>query len=140
MSPDSIPAYSEFRCGNLGFAYNEAAFRHFLALERRRAHRSMRSLAVILVGRRKGGGRREQLTPQESTEVFDVLGRSVREVDFIGWYRDGRTAAAVVTLSIGAPADVTVQLQRRVRQAMSAELVHEVRVRTVRVGERLQHC
>ena len=139
MPPDSIPAYSEFRCGHLGFAYNEAAFRLFLALERRRARRSMRSLAVILVGKKKSDQRRAPLTPQQSAEVFDVLGRSVREVDLIGWYRDGVTAAAVVTLSVGAPADVTAQLQHRVAQCLSAELLPELRIRTVRIGERLKH-
>ena len=86
---DSIPVRSRFRSGQVGQAYNEAAFRHFLAVDRPRAERSQRFLYLVLVAVRQSPGRRAKLTDATAAALFRGLGASVREVDFVGWYREG---------------------------------------------------
>jgi hypothetical protein len=143
MALDFVPAYSQFRCGHLGLAYNEAAFRHFLDLDCRRAERSMRSLLLILVRTRMRGGVRPALEGRTAERVFHALGSCVREVDFAGWYREGTVAGAVVALHAGATADVAERLAGRVDQMLEVELGQErvahLRVRLVRLGGKAGH-
>jgi hypothetical protein len=143
MALDSVPSYSPFRCGHLGFAYNEAAFRHFLELDCRRAERSMRSLLLILVTARMHGGVRPALDGRNAERVFQALGSCVREVDFAGWYREGTVAGAVVALNLGATADVAQRLSGRVHRMLEAELgqdkVARLRVGLVRLGRKAGH-
>jgi hypothetical protein len=143
MAVDSVPAYSRFRCGHLGLAYNEAAFRHFLELDCRRAKRSMRSLLLILVRARMRGGVRPALDGRNAEKVFHALGSCVREVDFAGWYRESAVAGAVVALNPGTTADVVQRLAGRVGRMLEAELGQErvarFRVRLVRLGGKAGH-
>jgi hypothetical protein len=97
MELQSNPGYTTFHGGVAGLAYNEAAFNHFLAIERRRAERSRRSILLVLVSVQAQAGRSNVLGHAAATELFARLGASVREVDFVGWYREGRVAAAVLT-------------------------------------------
>lgn len=140
MALDSFPAYSAFQCGNLGLAYNEIAFRHFLAIEQRRAERARRGLLLLLVNFKMSRTSRAPLGPRTSGQIFKVLGACVREVDFVGWHREGKVAGAVVGLSSGAPADVQRLLAERVGRALVAHLPAEqmmrLRVRAVRLGGR----
>jgi hypothetical protein len=143
MPLDSVPAYSSFRCGDLGFAYNEAAFRHFLRIERRRAERSNRQLLLILVKARIQGGARPPLAEREASQVFKALGSSVREVDFVGWHREGKVAGAVVALNSAAAEDVVRRLTSRVERVLKAEMAPvqtaRVRIRVVRLGGGIRH-
>ena len=54
---DSIPIRSGFRSGHVCQVYNEAAFRHFLAVERARAERSQRFFTWSLITIRQSTGR-----------------------------------------------------------------------------------
>jgi hypothetical protein len=138
MSLESVPAYSGFRGGPLGRAYNEAAFRHFLAIERRRAVRSRRPLLLVLVSVRRRLGASPKLTGTVAAALFSGLGACIREVDFVGWYREGRVAAAVLTQG----AMVSGQLKDRVaermvpalRKRLAAEQSRNLRVRVIRLG------
>jgi hypothetical protein len=135
--PDSIPAYSPFRCGELGFAYNEAAFRHFLGLERRRAARSGRSLLLILVKARIDRGGRPSLDERAASQVFKALGSCIREVDLVGWHREGTVAGAVVAMSGAATSDLRARLEARVARMLVAGMgsqVARLRVRVVRLA------
>lgn len=103
-----------------GHAYNEAAFRHFLALESKRAERSNRSFVLLLVGLKRPAS---SMPPRTAAVLFRGLAECVREVDFIGWYADGRTIGAV--LAQGAEmlqADVSEQVADRVRNGLAARL------------------
>jgi len=122
-------------------AYNEAAFRHFLAVERSRAQRSQRFLYLVLVAIRKSPGRRAQLTNATADALFWGLGVSVREVDFVGWYREGQVAAAVLAQGMKVSDErvasvitdrVLFELKKRLSTAQSSNL----RVRVVRLGGR----
>jgi hypothetical protein len=135
---DSIPVHSGFR-RPVCQAYNEAAFRHFLDVECARAQRSHRVLYLVLVAIRKSLGRSAQLTNATADALFWGLGVSIREVDFVGWYREGEVAAAVLaqgmkTADAGVAsviADrVLVELKKRLSTVQSSNL----RVRVVQLG------
>jgi hypothetical protein len=140
MIPGSTPAYSGFRAGHIGQAYNEAAFRYFLAVDRRRAERSKRPLYLVLASLRKRPGANAQLTPQQTTVFFSALAGSVREVDFVGWFREGRVPAAVLAQSAGADCDPAV-IRRRILSTLRTSLPKhrsgDVHVRVVRMGRGL---
>jgi hypothetical protein len=119
-------------------AYNEAAFRHFLALERKRADRSSRSLLLLLVelsGERPG---RASISQAAGESLLTALAACVREVDFIGWYRAGRTIGAVLTQGPDEPAsDVSMLIADRVSEAVKGrvpdELADRVHVRILQL-------
>src|SRR5947207_13425561 len=106
MALKSIPAYSRFPGGQVGQAYNEAAFQHFLAVDRWRAERSTRSLLLVLVTMRTSPGGLVKLAEATATALFCGLGACVREVDFVGWYREGYVAAAVLSQGVNTSDEV----------------------------------
>lgn len=111
-------------------ALNEEAFRHFLMIERKRAERSGRSMLLLFVefkSEREGDGR---MDPLVSSKLFSGLTACVREIDFIGWYRSGRVAGAVLSQGPDTPAhDVAQQIGERVAQVLSERLPSHVRRR-----------
>ena len=74
-------------------AYNEAAFRYFLSLERKRAGRAVRQLHLMLVKLSHPTGTVSD--PHTFVRIFSVLNACVRETDLVGWYREGVVAAAL---------------------------------------------
>jgi hypothetical protein len=126
-----------------GQVYNEQAFRHFLALEARRAERLNRSFLLLLVSLKPQTERNVRLSPGAAARVFSGLSLSVRDVDFIGWYREGHIAAAALAQGTEEPGpDAPRQIGDRVTRALHKELPAEVaqmlsvRVRPVRRGRR----
>ena len=141
MMLDSIQVASSLRSRHICHVYNEAAFRHFLAVDRRRAQRSQRYLFLVLVSLRAGAGRRARLTNAAATVLFRGLNASVREVDFLGWFVEGQMPAAVLTQGLRTSAigladviaqRVVTELQKRLSPSDSQNL----RVRVVRLGGR----
>ena len=141
MIPGSTPAYSGFRAGNIGQAYNEAAFRYFLDVDRRRAGRSRRPLFLLLVSLRERPGMNARLTQQQTAVFFAALAACVREVDFIGWFREGRVPAAVLAQgAAGAacnPAVISSRILSTLRTSLPKHRSRDVHVRVVRLGQRL---
>ena len=135
---ESVPAYSDFRGGIALQIYNEAAFRHFLTIEARRAKRSMRPLLMILVTIRWSDGALAKLSEDTAASLFGGLRASIREVDFVGWYREDFIAGAVLAQGPGtsnAVSDrITERLLPEIRKQLSAERAMNVRVRTIRLG------
>jgi len=131
-------AYSKFRSGPPGLAYNEAAFRHFLAVDLSRARRSRRFLYLVLVAVRNGVGRRAKLTDATAALLFRSLGSSVREVDFVGWYYESYVAAAVLFQGTKTDDAVAAIVADRVRAAVKQKLAApqsaRARVRVFRLG------
>jgi hypothetical protein len=110
-----------------GKAYNQQAFRHFLAIERKRARRSGRSFSLLLVTLKTSTGVPADISPMAATRVFSVLGRCVRTVDFIGWYRQGRVIGAVLPLGANDLFAIAHGVVRtRVADAMRRQLPPEV--------------
>ena len=142
MALESIPAFYGSRGGRVCRAYNEAAFRLFLAVDRWRAERSTRSLLLVLVAVRQGPGTSAKLTAAAAAALFSGLGTCFREVDFVGWYREGRVAAAVLAQGVNASGEVPHLIAERVlpilRKGLSADQSSNLRVRVVRLGGRVR--
>jgi hypothetical protein len=135
---ESVPAYSEFPGGYALQIYNESAFRHFLTIEARRAKRSRRPFLMILVTIRCSDGSLAKLSDDIAAPLFGGLRASIREVDFVGWYREDFIPAAVLAQGPGASAAasnrITDRLLPEIRKQLSAEQATNVRVRTIRIG------
>lgn len=143
MTLDSILVRSRFHGGHVCHAYNEAAFRYFLAVERARALRSQRFLYLVLVSLRQNRAYKTTLPDATAKALLRGLHASIREIDFLGWYLEGQVAAAVLAQSVSAPRDgaasaitdrVVSALQKRLTAADSKDL----RVRVVRLGGRIR--
>lgn len=142
MMLESLPAYSEFASGPGSQAYNETTFRHFLAIERRRAECSMRSALLILVTIRRTP-KTAMLTDGTAAAIFRGLGDSIREVDFVGWFRQGRVAGAVLAQSTSTATDKARQLladrvMRTLKQMVPADQSNLLSVRVIRLAPRNQ--
>jgi hypothetical protein len=138
MPADRDPGFTVYRCGYNGFAYNEAAFRHLLTIERLRARRSVRRLLLVLVTSRQPLRSGSRLTRRITSAVFEALGQSVREVDFVGWYREGAVPGAVLALKHGSAAYVRQQVLDRVTHLLGVRLpaqeATQLRVRVRSIG------
>lgn len=126
-----------------GQAYNEQAFRHFLTIERKRAARASRTFLLLLVSLRKQPGVSVAFSPRLASRLFSGLALCVREVDFIGWYREGRVAGAVLIQGIGTPdPDAARRIGERVTQILgrrlSAAEVQRLQVRVLQLCRRLK--
>lgn len=133
MGIDAIPAYAGIQCGVAGEAYNEAAFHQFLRVERARAKRSTRSLLVLLVSVKTGSGP-VAVPASLQPGIFAGIGASVRESDFVGWYREGRVAGAVLTLDGPPPRDARTRMLGRLEVELKrqvAAVVDQLRLRAV---------
>lgn len=143
MAFESLPAYAGFRSGPAGQAYNEAAFRYFLAVDRRRAERAKRSLVLVLVNVRQNSRPSAPLTHSTASALFSALGACVREIDFVGWYREGRVAAAVLAQGVNASDGVRHRTAERVIRALGqcfpADQLRNLRVRVVQLGVRARN-
>lgn len=109
--------------GRACHAYNEEAFHYFLALERKRAERSHRSLVLVLASivRRVPGVR--LMDSSAAHKLFTGLWLSTRDTDFIGWYRAGRVAGAVLTQpSTPPPENVCDRIRARVPSMLAGAL------------------
>ena len=142
MAIESIPAPSAFRVGSAGHAYNETAFRYFLNADRQRVHRSERSLILLLVSVRQQPGRSAPLNDPAASALFAGLAASVREVDFIGWYRQGRVAGAVLPQLPGAPRELRDVIAKRIvtslKKFVPAEVARHLHVRVVHLDGKEQ--
>ena len=114
MAIESIPAPSGFRVGPTVHAYNEAAFRYFLEADRKRVDRLERSIILLLVSVRREPGRSAPLKDATASALLAGLGAAVREVDFVGWYRHGRIAGAVLPQPPGTPRELRDVIAKRI--------------------------
>lgn len=106
--------------GGVAEAYNEPAFRYFLGVERRRAARSGRSVLVLVARIR---GRHAERAVVSTERLFSVLWFALREVDFVGWFREGRLAGAVLAQQQErVPASVCRSIERRVAATLEEHL------------------
>ena len=110
-----------------GQVYNQEAFRHFLSLEQKRAERLSRSFLLLMVSLKPKTEDGVRFAPVAAAAVFSGLTRSVRDVDFIGWYREGSVAAAVLTQGAEAPGpDAPRQIRDRVTNVLRGELRSDI--------------
>ena len=120
--------------GRLGQAYNEQAFRYFLAIERKRSERSGCPFLLLLVDLKEQSGVPVRIDPMVAPRLFSALWLCLRETDCIGWYREERVAGAVLTeLGDRHPTEVCRLIGQRVSGALSeglpANVAHRLQVR-----------
>jgi hypothetical protein len=106
----------------LGQAYNEEAFRYFLALERRASERSARSFLLLLLALRRRTGMSGRIDPAVAPPLFHLLWQCLRETDIVGWFRDGRVIGALLTQLSGTPEAAAARVDERVRARLSRSL------------------
>jgi hypothetical protein len=131
------PRDTSFFGGAAGHAHNEAAFRHLLDVERYRAEPSGRAVLLVLVSERATPGRNARLSTATAAAVFSALGAAVRDVDFIGWFRENRVAAAALRQRAAPTPEVCERVAGRVIGTLRAELLgadRRLRVRVIRLG------
>jgi hypothetical protein len=139
MTLDSIPARAGFDTGQICRVYNEAAFWHFLSVERSRAQRSQRFLYLVLIAIRQNTGQRAKLTNATAAALFRGLGASLREVDFMGWYQEGHVPAAVLVQGMkqsdgGAAPSIAHRVRSEFKKGLTASEFTSLRVRVIRLG------
>ena len=122
--------------GRLGKAYNEQAFRYFLAIERKRSERSGHPFLLLLVDlkEKEQEGASARLDSMVANNLFSNLRLCLRETDFVGWYREERVAGAVlIELGDRRPTEVSRLIGQRVSERLYERLPSGV-------ARRLQVC
>ncbi len=140
MTHRPTPGYSSFRGGHTGRAYNERAFRHFLEVDWQRTRRSANSLLLILTRLRTHAGVNRALSNAQGRAMFEGLAGAIRETDFVGWFSEGRVAAAVLILRAADPMDtrdvVKARVHRSVAHRLPSALEPSLQVRVITLGGR----
>jgi hypothetical protein len=85
----------------------------------------------------------QNIPPTISSKLFSGLSLCVRDVDFIGWYRHGRVAGAVLTQGTDSPAlEASEQIGDRVKQLLTkrlpAGLAERLQVRVLQARQTVQ--
>jgi hypothetical protein len=104
-------------------AYDQETFRYLLESESKRSERSGHFCKILLVYWTDAQGRIVQMDSHVGKTVMAALSRSLRETDYIGWYRDGRIVGAVLTVPVQeSMAQVSSRLQERLAEVLQSEL------------------
>jgi hypothetical protein len=113
--------------------YNEDSFHYILTNERKRSDRSGHSFKVLVAYVTT------PTTPEGSTACMDCrlahklfvgLSRSLRETDYVGWYRAGMIVGGVLTaLGHDPMADVALQVEQRFVQVLKEKFSKHERSR-----------
>ncbi|WP_455388441.1 hypothetical protein [Petrachloros mirabilis] len=114
--------------------YSEEAFRYLLESESKRSERSGHLYQILIVYCVDAQGRSTKMDTYVAETVMAALWQSLRETDYIGWYREGVVAGGVLTV-VGrdAATDLYNRLQQRLaeflRTELGAEEVGRLRIR-----------
>jgi hypothetical protein len=127
-APEAAPSAAEHSNNvalpdGCGPVYNEEAFRYFLQVERKRASRSNSRFLLLLVDLKRDEQHRANFDEATAAKLFGTMLPCLRETDFIGWYRQGRVASAVLTQVGELPGvEVSNLVADRVREALGQSL------------------
>jgi hypothetical protein len=102
-------------------AYNQDAFRYFVAHERKRSERSNRPFFLLLVDFQHPT-LNDRMQPAIASKLFAGLAACLRDTDLIGWYHEGRAAGAVLTHIDSLSTDVSGEIRRRVTDLLRSTL------------------
>ena len=94
----------------------EEAFHYLLQAESKRSERSGQAYHIILIYRLTVPGTLNPMHSYVSGIVFDALAQSLRQTDYIGWYRENHVIGGVLTVvEQDSIADVFERVQRRLK-------------------------
>jgi hypothetical protein len=111
----------------MGHNYNEKAFRYFLAVEKMRAVRARRSFLLLLVSLKGDPRSTHVIPPAVAAGIFSGLWSGVREADFVGWFRDGRVAGAVLTQGAQTVSgEVVAEIAQRINEILCQRVPPDV--------------
>lgn len=124
--------------GFTGLVCNEQAFQYLLDIERRRAESSQRPCLLMLIEWDEPGGGLIPRPAADHARVFPIVCKSVRETDFVGWYRQGAVVGATLTQDgrrspKQAGSVVRDRVIKALRGALPSELVSQLSVRLFEV-------
>jgi len=103
--------------------YSEQAFQYLLASESKRSERSGYSLHILLIYSTNKQGLIVQMDRNMADTVVTALFRTLRETDYIGWYREGRIVGGVLTvLGQDSTVEVSVRVQQRVMEILGVDV------------------
>ena len=103
--------------------YNQVAFRYLLESESKRSELSGHFCQILLMYSTDAQGRIVMMDPRVAKAVIAASSRSLRETDYVGWYRDGHIVGAVLTVLVQETmAQVSTHLQPRLVEILRAEL------------------
>jgi hypothetical protein len=124
LDPSSFGFAPEDRTGR---SYDEASFKFFLMLERKRSERAGRPILLLLVNLDERTTSEGRFEPKMASELFHALGSSLRETDLLGWYREGHVVGALLSdqTLVGA-IDIERVICDRVRRAISENTKRDV--------------
>lgn len=131
--------------GGPGQGYNEEAFRYFLNVERKRSERSRRRFLLLLVDLKKHSDANVSIDSRLASRLVAILSPCLRETDFMGWYREGRTIGAVLTHLTETPGtDISSVVSTRVNDALSRgriprAIAGQLQVRIYQLPPALEH-
>lgn len=103
--------------------YSEQAFQYLLACESKRSERSGYSFNILLIYSTDKQGLIVQMNRDMADTVATALFRTLRETDYIGWYREGRIVGGVLTvLGQDSAVEVSVRIQQRVMEILGVDV------------------
>ena len=114
--------------------YNEKAFQYLLASESKRSERSGYSFNILLIYSTDKQGLIVQMDRDMADTAVSALFRTLRETDYIGWYRESHILGGVLTvLGQDSAVEVSVRIQQRVmdilRVAVNVEKNRRLQIR-----------
>jgi hypothetical protein len=110
-NPPSFPVYSEY------------LFHQLLANERKRFERSGHSFKILLVYVITPDGSPGRMENSLAHKLLMGLSQSIRETDYVGWYRDEMIVGGVLTALVQDPtAEVPFQVEQRFAQVLQGML------------------
>lgn len=124
-----------------GAEYDEETFLYFLAIEQARAKRSNHRLRLLLATLEPVPGRPVPIPRSSAGRMFEGLRQSLRDTDVMGWYRQDRTAGAMLSERADAPGletsgIVEQRVRENLRRRLPAKIASTLRVRVVQLGPR----
>jgi hypothetical protein len=123
-----------------GRVYDEETFDYCLRLEHKRAALTGLPYFLVLISPRPDpAGKRRRIPRSRASDVFEALEGCVREIDSVGWYRDGRIAGAVLPQgSESASSNGARVVAARISDALLRRLprvdAKQLRVRVLHLG------
>lgn len=118
--------------------HSEDGFRYLLDNEFKRSERSGRSFQILLAYLTAPNGSLEKMGNNVASRLLLALSRSLRETDYIGWYRDGHIVGGVLTAFGDSP---TTRIVHQIEQRLAQTLEDVILVDMVsRLRVRICHC
>jgi hypothetical protein len=126
FTPEKLGGQGRNRFVTQNSVCHEDAFRYLLQAEAKRSQRSGQGYHILLIYRSEAQGSITPMHAYVAAVVLDALAQSLRETDYIGWYREDHIIGGVLTV-VGQDsiADVVKRVQQHLKDTLCAKLGSE---------------